>query len=167
VALQIEGSGEYLDNQVQLLYQRYLHRQADSGGLQSFAGQLSHGATLEQVAAVLVGSSEYFQLHGGSNVSFLNALYLDALGRTPDPFGQDSFTQMLAGGASRTAVALAVFTSSEYLTNLVGQSFSEYLGRNAFAEDLSNFSGNMQKGLTDQDLVAILLGSSEFLNNRT
>ncbi len=167
VALQIEGSNEYLGDQVQLLYQRYLHRQADSGGLQSFVSQLSHGATLEQVAAVLVGSTEYFQLHGGNNAGFLTALYLDALGRAPDPFGQDNFTQMLAAGTSRTTVALAVFTSQEFQTNLVGQSFQQYLGRAAFPEDLTNFTGMMQHGLTDQDLVAILLGSTEFSSNRT
>ncbi len=167
VVLQIEGSGEYLSDQVQLLYQRYLHRQADSGGLQSFISQLSHGATLEQVAAVLVGSTEYFQLHGSNNLGFVSALYLDALGRTPDPFGQDSFTQMLAGGASRTAVALAVFSSQEYQSDLVSQSFAQYLGRAAFPEDLTNFTGMLQHGLTDQDLVAILLGSTEFSSNRT
>ena len=113
VVLQIEGSSEYLGNQVQALFQRYLHRQADATGLPSFINLLSHGGTLEQAAAIIAGSPEYFQLHGGNNVSFLKALYLDALGRLPDAFGQDSFSQMLAGGASRTTVALAVFTSPE------------------------------------------------------
>jgi hypothetical protein len=84
VVLQIEGSGEYLGNQVQALFQRYLHRQADAPSLQAFTNQLMHGATLEQVAAVIVGSPEYFQLHGGSNVAILNALYLDVLGRKPE-----------------------------------------------------------------------------------
>jgi hypothetical protein len=84
VVLQIEGSGEYLGNQVQALFQRYLHRQTDAPSLQAFTNQLMHGATLEQVAAVIVGSPEYFQLHGGSNVAILNALYLDVLGRKPE-----------------------------------------------------------------------------------
>ncbi len=167
VVLQIEGSSEYLGNQVQALFQRYLHRQADATGLPSFINLLSHGGTLEQAAAIIVGSPEYFQLHGGNNVSFLKAMYLDALGRLPDAFGQDSFTQMLAGGASRTTVALAVFTSPEYRSNLIAQGFSTLLGRQAFPEDLTNFSNAFQNGLTDQVFVAILLGSTEFRNDRT
>ncbi len=167
VALQIEGSSEYLGNQVQLLFQRYLHRQADATGLPSFINLLSHGGTLEQAAAIIVGSPEYFQLHGGNNVSFLKAMYLDALGRLPDAFGQDSFTQMLAGGASRTTVALAVFTSPEYRSNLISQGFSTLLGRQAFPEDVTNFNNAFQNGLTDQVFVAILLGSTEFRSDRT
>src|SRR5262249_23639952 len=112
----IENSGEYRTNQVQGLYQRYLHRQADPGGLQIFVSFLTTGGTLEQAAAIMAGSPEYFQLHGGNNTSFLDALYLDALGRTPDPFGQDAFSQALAGGMSRQAVASLVFGSGEFLT---------------------------------------------------
>jgi hypothetical protein len=167
VVLQIEGSSEYLGDQVQALFQRYLHRQADAGSLPSFISLLSNGSTLEQVAAIIVGSPEYFQLHGGNNVSFLKALYLDALGRLPDAFGQDSFSQMLAGGASRSSVALAVFTSPEYRSNLIAQGFSTLLGRQAFPEDLTNFTNAFQNGLTDQAFVAILLGSTEFRTNRT
>jgi predicted outer membrane repeat protein len=167
VALQIEGSGEYLENQVQALFQRYLHRRADAGSLPSFISQLGQGASFEQVAAIIVGSPEYFELHGGNNLSFLNALYVDALGRTPDPFGQDSFMQMLAGGASRQNVALAVFTSAEFRSNQIARGFATLLGRQAFSEDLTNFSNAFQNGLTDQAFVAILLGSTEFARNRT
>jgi predicted outer membrane repeat protein len=166
VALQIEGSSEYLGNQVQLLFQRYLHRQADAGSLPGFISLLSQGSTLEQVAATIAGSAEYFQLHGGNNVSFLTALYEDALRRTPDPFGQDSFMQMLAGGAAREAVALAVFTSAEFRSNFIGESFAQYLGRQAFPGDLANFTNAFQNGLTDQAFIAILLGSTEFRNGR-
>ena len=166
VVLQIDGTAEYLDNQVQLLFQRYLRRQGDAPSVQAFVNQVMHGGTLEQVAAVIVGSPEYFQLHGGTNVSFLNALYLDALGRTPDPFGQDSFTQMLAGGATRTAVALAVFTSAEYHANLVGEAYLNLLGRQADPAGLANFTNALQNGLSDQTLVAILLGSTESIAKR-
>ena len=162
VALQIEGSSEYLGNQVQLLFQRYLHRQVDAGSLPSFINLLGHGGTLEQAAAIIVGSPEYFQLHGSNNVTFLNALYEDALGRTPDPFGQDSFMQMLASGSSRETVALAVFNSVEFRSNFIAQDFRQYLGRPAFAEDVTNFNTAFQNGLTDQAFVAILLGSTEF-----
>src|SRR5262249_55494644 len=78
--LAIQASTEYRTNEVQALYQRCLRRAADPGGLQAFVNFLGHGGTVEQVAAVMVGSPEYFQLHGGNNVSFLEALYLDALG---------------------------------------------------------------------------------------
>jgi hypothetical protein len=49
-------------DEVQELYHRFLHRQADAAGLMVFENQLQHGVANEQVAAVLLGSDEYFQL---------------------------------------------------------------------------------------------------------
>src|SRR5262249_47667373 len=124
----IEGSAEYRTNQVQALYQRYLHRQADPGGLQGFVNFLA-GGTVEQAAAILAASPEDFQLHGGNTTSFLSALYLDALGRTPDTAGLEGFTQGLTAGVSRQAVTSAVFGSPEFLTNLVESDYASLLGR--------------------------------------
>ena len=49
-------------DEVQELYHRFLHRQADAAGLMVFENQLQHGVANEQVAAALLGSDEYFQL---------------------------------------------------------------------------------------------------------
>ena len=49
-------------DEVQELYHRFLHRQADAAGLMAFENALQHSIANEQVTAVLLGSDEYFQL---------------------------------------------------------------------------------------------------------
>jgi len=60
VALGIMSSSEYLTDLVSGYYESYLGRAPDSGGLATFMGQLSSGATDEQVIAAIVGSQEFY-----------------------------------------------------------------------------------------------------------
>jgi glucose/arabinose dehydrogenase len=103
VVLQVESSAEYLDGVVQQLYSQLLHRAADPAGLQSAVTFLQSGGTDEQLAAALAGSAEYFQVRGGgSNDSFLIALYQDALTRQPDAAGRrPSASNWRAGSGPR------------------------------------------------------------------
>jgi hypothetical protein len=59
-ALGIIKSLEGMTYLVQTLYQRYLHRQADAGGIAGFTAALSRGMHDEQVISTLVASNEYF-----------------------------------------------------------------------------------------------------------
>jgi predicted outer membrane repeat protein len=156
----IENSGENRGLQVQALYQHYLHRQADAGGLSTFVNALAGGSTVEQVAAALVGSAEYFQLHGGTNSGFVSALYQDALNRAPDG-GSQAFLQALANGVSRTAVAAMIFASPEFLQDLVQADYTTFLGRSADPTGLAAFVKALQTGTTDQGILAAILGSPE------
>jgi hypothetical protein len=167
LVLQIEGSLEYRADQVKLLYQRYLHRDADGGSLQNFANLLGNGATLEQVSAILLGSQEYFDLHGGSNESFLNAVFEDALNRGPDQGALLTFGQALAGGMSRSQAALLVLSSTEYQNDLVQADFQSALGRQTEAVGLAGFVGELQRGGNDQLILAQILGSDEAFAKRT
>jgi hypothetical protein len=161
VVLGIESSNEYRGDVVQGLYQRYLHRQADAGGLQSFVNLLAGGQTVEQVTEAIVGSNEYFQLHGGTNSGFINGLFNDALGRNVDPSGLSSLSQLLAGGASRTSAAAVVFTSQEYQTDLIMSDYQLALGRSADAGGLASFVNALHTRTTDQVVLAELFGSPE------
>ncbi len=167
VALDIENSTEYRSDVVGGLYQRYLHRQADAGGLQSFVNLLASGQTVEQVTEMIVGSTEYFQLHGGTNAGFISALYSDALGRAVDPGALSFLGQFLAGGASRTSAAAVVFTSTEYLTDLVMADYQLALGRTADSGGLASFVNTLHAGVTDQLVLAELFGSPEGFNKAT
>jgi hypothetical protein len=163
----IESSTEYRTLEVESLYQRYLHRQADAGGLSFFVGSLQQGGTLEQAAAAIIGSSEYFQLHGGTNTAFLDALYQDLLGRTPDDFGRSFFTLQLANNATPQAVAAEVLGSQEYFSDLVASDYQRYLGRDVEAAGLNYFVGQLQAGATEEAVLAALLGSSEAFGKRS
>src|SRR5205807_6751646 len=100
---------------VEALYSRLLHRAADGTGLDAAVSFLTGGGTVEQLAANLAASDEYFQTRGGgTNDGFLNAVYLDALGRNAEPVGQQDWGGKLAAGSSRADVALGVLSSTEY-----------------------------------------------------
>jgi hypothetical protein len=163
----IEASQEYRTLEVQSLYQRYLHRVADAGGLAFFVNDLLHGGTVEQVAAALVASAEYYQMHGGTNTAFLDALYQDALGRSPDDFGRSFFTLQLDSGTSRQAVAGQVFGSQEYFADLVGSDYQGFLGRDADTAGQNFFVQQLQAGCTDESVLAAILGSQEAFGKRS
>ncbi len=167
VVFDLEQSTEYRTAEVQALYQRYLHRQADPGGLGAFVHFLQAGGTVEQAATALVGSQEYFDLHGGTVEGFLDGLYEDALGRAPDPTGLSSFSQALAGGMSRGALAGLVLGSPEYLMDLVEGDYQALLGRPADPQGLAAFTGALQQGATDEQVLAVLLGSGEAFGHRS
>jgi streptogramin lyase len=60
VGAAVIGSDEFRQDLVQSFYQRFLHRQGETVGLQGWTGALRAGSRDEQVIAAIVGSSEYF-----------------------------------------------------------------------------------------------------------
>ncbi len=149
--------------QTQDLYNRYLHRPADPVGLSAFSTFLITGGSQEQLAAVLLGSAEYYANHGGnSNMGFLDSLYEDALGRPIDPFGQQFFSAALTLGFSREAVAGFVLTSPEYQANQVQGFFQTYLHRPAETGAVQVFAGALAAGVRNEAIIAIIVGSQEY-----
>jgi hypothetical protein len=185
VSAAIESSGEYRNDVVNALYQKYLHRPADPMGLAAFSNFLATGGTDEQVAAILIGSPEYFQNRGGgTNDGFLNALYSDALNRAVDPTGRSIFDAALANGTTPTQIASLILGSVEYKQDLVQSFYQTFLRRSADSNGLNFFvnlltqnSSNLQPivvsdplhnqhsgPLTDEDVIALLVGSQEYFN---
>src|SRR5207253_6456122 len=99
---------EYRSHLIDGLYQKILQRPSDSAGKTWFDQYLAGGSRVDAARAIMLGSPEYFNLHGGTNDGFVNALYQDVLGRAPEPNGQAYWLQQLASGKSRTDVALGV-----------------------------------------------------------
>jgi hypothetical protein len=69
---------------VQAWYQRYLRRSIDLSGLQSWVSLLRQGASHDDVKSAILGSPEYYQLHGNRPDGFVAGLYADVLGRSPN-----------------------------------------------------------------------------------
>jgi hypothetical protein len=163
VAAGIESSTEYLTNVVQKAFQQFLHRAGDQAGVTAWVNFLQAGHTIEQMEAGIVGSPEYFQVRGGGTISgFLNAIYQDALGRTPDAAGLADFTRILAAGATRSQVAATILGSQEFQQDLVQGFYTTLLGRAADTAGLNGFLAAFHQGATDQQIVAALAGSDEF-----
>ncbi|HEV3444279.1 MAG TPA: DUF4214 domain-containing protein [Gemmataceae bacterium] len=167
VVLAIEASLEFRLDEVQTIYQRFLHRAADPGGLAIFSNALGAGATVEQVEEIVIGSQEYFQLNGSTNAGFLTGLYRDVLNRSPDAGGLFAFTQALQAGLSRSAVAAVLFGSQEFRNDLVALDYQTDLGRNADPAGAAGFVLALNSGATDQAVLAAILGSPEAFARRT
>jgi hypothetical protein len=91
---------------VESWYQLYLRRPADPAGLRDFVDRMRRGAGPIEVQAALLGSDEYFRLHGGREGSWVAALYTDVLDRSPSHREVQDWIQTLRrSGGSRESTA--------------------------------------------------------------
>ncbi|HEV3003339.1 MAG TPA: CSLREA domain-containing protein [Pirellulales bacterium] len=161
----IESTLEYRAHVVESLYQTYLHRAADSGGLVSFVDFLTAGGTDEQAAAAIISSPEYFQLRGGGTTDgFLDALFHDTLGRPLDPPTRMAFDNFLAAGGTRQQAAAIVFGSDEYRHDLVAGLFEQYLDRPADPSGETFFVGLLAQGDSDEQVIAAMTAADEYFH---
>lgn len=98
--------------------------------------------------------------------NFINAVYVDLLGRPVDPGGLAAFSMLLDQGGTDFQVALDVLDSPEYRQDLVKSFFESYLHRPADPLGLTTFVGALTGGATDETVQADLLGSPEYFQNR-
>jgi hypothetical protein len=156
------------------LYEQYLHRSAlvDPNGLQFWTAALASGSTVEQVAAMLVNSSEYVsnQTDGTFN-SWLVAFYRDALHRAVDDGGRAAWDQAFMAGQSRGQIALDIFTlpplvgkaGNEYQLDLVDGYYEQLLGRPAAGDPGADYwLGLLQTGARNDDVIAGIMASNEY-----
>jgi uncharacterized delta-60 repeat protein len=164
VARAIEQSPEYEQLVVNQLYCEYLHRVADPGGLAGWTNFLSGGGTEDQLRAVLLGSAEY--LTGSSASGFVASVYIDVLQRPVDSGGAQGWGQLLADGATRTAVAAAIIRSSEGNNVEVTDLFFWLLRREPDAFGLQLFTQDLAMGVPSEAIVAAMIGSPEYASTR-
>jgi uncharacterized repeat protein (TIGR01451 family) len=163
VVLGFERSPEYLGDQVDSVYARMLHRTADAAGRSYFLNFLESGGTIEQMDTRIAGSPEYFQTRGGgTNAGFLAALYQDGLARAVDAAGLAYWSKALTSGSNRGQVAAAIFSSTEYETDLVNNAYTSFLGRPADSAGLSYWVGQLLAGVRDESVIAGILASDEY-----
>ncbi len=177
VVADIEASPEYRLDEVDALYKQYLHRSAvGDPGAQGWANVLGAGFTVEQVAAQLAGSREFIATQTDGTIgSWLNAFYLDALSRPVDSVGLAPWSSLFAAGSSRIQIAEDIFTAdrlpglptNEYRIDLVDGFYTQYLSRSATGDPGSlNWASLLQQGVTDQAVIAAILGSTEYYNKK-
>jgi hypothetical protein len=167
LVIAIESSYEYLSNVVTGIYLHYLHRSPDPVGLSFWVGQLQHGETIEQVIQGFISSSEFYQVQGdNNNTGFVTIFYMDVLNRNPDQSGLNFWVNALNTGAlTRAGMAWDFLTSQEYRDDVVNSYYQEFLHRNADPGGLAYWTGEMAAGLTDQQVLAAILGAPEPYND--
>jgi hypothetical protein len=162
VAMAFISSTEYRADLINSYYEKFLGRAADPAGLQAWLNVLAAGAGDEAVAAGILGSGEYFARQGSNPASFIRGLYHDLLSRAPSQAEVNVWLTIL-GQASRTAVAQAFLTSSEYRTDLIQSWYLKYLGRGADPTGLQDDLTLLQKGLTQEQVQVVgILTSTEY-----
>jgi hypothetical protein len=169
VALGIATSHEYRIDQVEGLYQTFLHRVAEAEGLSGATRFLESGGKTEDLKALILASPEYFQKAGNSNPGFLERLYRDTLGRSPDAVGAAGFGRVLAEGdflgqqqASRLSVAGTVVHSVEAHTGLVQGYYQQFLHRAAEPAGLVGWVTQLELGEPDEAVLSGIVGSQEY-----
>ncbi len=164
VALGIVSSLEYRADEVQALYQQYLHRAADSAGLLGFTTFLMHGGMVEQAAAMLMGSPEFFQTQaGGSNITLVQMMFQDALHR-PANLGEQQIYLAALAVLSRQQVAALLLGTPEYETGLVDGYYATFLRRPASPAEAAEWAAGLHNGLTDEQIIASIVGSDEYFH---
>jgi hypothetical protein len=161
--VKIASFEEFQHDTVAALYEQYLGRVPDSGGLAYWSAYLYDGGTIEGMSQALVSSQEYWQSRGGGTAEgFLNALFRDALGRQIEPAALTYFESLVAEGASAAEIAEVVFASDEYHRLRVNSLFEQFLDRPADAGALAYFAGELDHGERDEIPISQLLSSDEY-----
>jgi uncharacterized delta-60 repeat protein len=167
VVQMLEGSTEYHQRMIEQVYSDYLHRAVDAGGLSAWNAFLNSGGTIDQMRALIIGSAEYFNLNGGTNDAFVQAVYHDVLYRGIDSGGQQGWDQVLNNGADRGAVAGAILRTTEGSDDEVQGLYFWLLHRTSDPAGLQSFTSDLQQGTPVEQIVAILAGSPEYAATRT
>jgi uncharacterized repeat protein (TIGR01451 family) len=157
-------SDEYFANLITQDYLQLLHRTPSPAEVSSWVGQMKSRLSDEQALAGFTSSPEYFQQAGSNDQAWINALYHDVLGRSPDAAGDANWLQVLATGASHFTVALGVVSSVEHESSVIATDYQRFLGRSASALEVAGWVSNMQHGMSDEQVAAAFLASGEFFS---
>ncbi len=157
-------SAEYLSNIVVNDYQQFLGRTPTTQEVSLWVNAMEHGVTDEQVLADFVGSPEFYQHAGGTNQTYVAALYQDLLGRSPDA-ASGSWVNALNAGGNRYQIAGLFATSTEREGDVVESAYQYYLGRSGSSGEIAQWVNGLRSGMTDEEMVAGLVASLEFFND--
>ncbi len=97
---------------------------------------------------------------------FVQAAYLDLLGRAPSAADTTTWVNLLNGGLSRDAMAGAIVTSTEYRRRVVSNYYQTYLGRAATAGEQDTLLGVISNGWLLEWVQAAILATPEFYGRR-
>ena len=102
------------------LYFAAFDRIPDEAGMNHWMEQLlSQGQSLEQVAQGFADSSEFQNQYGSlDNAGFLDTLYQNVLGRSPDEAGKAYWLEQLGAGTTRGEVLAGFAQSGEYQSSM-------------------------------------------------
>lgn len=137
----ILNSPEYKHHLVNALYQNFLHRAPAAEAVSYWSGQLANSGEQNVISRIL-GSQEYYQGNGGTDASYVDALYRDLLGRSPSAQAQGYWVSQIQsldhsnnagdGSAARSQIVLDILSTPEarglLLNNPTGSALANVTG---------------------------------------
>ncbi len=158
----LAGSDEWAGVMIDDLYQVVLGRSADPSGRSYWLSQMSAGLRFEQVAANFFGAPEYYDRVGGTDTTYVTALYDAILKRSADSLGLGFWVDQLGTGAvTPYEVAAGFYASPESRQDRVTDLYQRILGRQPDAAGLAHWTDRLLS-VDDVELAANLAASSEF-----
>jgi hypothetical protein len=145
------------------VYQDMLGRIAETAGLAYWMNMLLMGSSRSEVAQGIWDSPEHLGL-------VVDQLYLTLLHRPADADGQAYWMNALLSGESEAAVEAGFLSSAEYQTEhaadaaFVAGLYQDVLGRAADSTGQAFWMGQLQGGVSRQQVIAGFLTSQEALS---
>jgi hypothetical protein len=176
VAIGFTTSDEYDADVVDGFYVQDLGRHAENtpGGLQYWVSQMKNGLNAAVINAGILGSNEYYNKVGGTDTTFVTALYQQLLGRIPEnsptglPFWLGQFTPPQYPGPDpltqvRENVASAIASSDESRQDIVTSMYHHYLHRDPDAAGLATWVDQIYYGYSQASVVYGFITAPEYL----
>lgn len=155
------------------LYEAYFLRLPDPAGFDFWVSYMRRGASLAQVSAAFAGSAEFVARYGAlSPTAFVDRVYRNVHGRTPDLAGLTYWVGQLVNGLrDRGAVMLGFSESPEHIRatwarTTVTLTYLGMLNRAPDAGGLAYWAGQLAAGRPLQPLVASIWASPEYQSRR-
>jgi hypothetical protein len=148
----VEANDDYLE---------ILHRTPNTTERESLAGVLDIGATPVEVRNLMFLTPEYQNSHP-DNVSFVNGLFFDAIGRFPSTGEQGIFVAYL-GTNTRASLVQGVLNAPEELAGEVYMFYNQILHRFPSAAESAAWVNQILRGRPREQVREDILGSPEYL----
>jgi len=185
VADAITSSDEFRTGLITNAYNLYLERDPEPAGLQHWLTAMRQGLTIQQLEAGFLGSPEYHASAGGTDdLLFIEALYLDVLGRRCTLDEMHAWLGHLHGGPynaprptpgsprpvfpkviTREQMALSFLLSTERLTMDIDAEYQWFLGRNLDPSGKHTWATAIQTGTRYEAAIGSIISSDEYVSH--
>ncbi len=165
VAISFVTSDEYRTNTVVSYFHAQLDRTPSVAEAQNFVNLLVAGQSQDQLRVAFFGSEEFFNRTGRDNTVFVNRLYSQIFGRTPNNAEVNMWVNVLnQTGGDRTYVARQFLYSAEYYQYEVNYAYQNLLRRQSDSSGFTYWYNQRASGVTVETLDVSFLASSEYFN---
>ena len=156
-------AGQLIDD----LYRRALGRASDAQGRTYWVTTMTEGFTYEQIGTLFYGSPEYVRRTGNTNERFVQSLYVNILGRQPDPGGNAYWVALLDDGLATPAdVANGFYRSVESRRDRARSLYQLVLEQPPAHSDVEVYAERLRT-VGDLRLAAELAASPNFTEEST